>query len=239
MAIERPVTALVFDVFGTCVDWRGSIIGEADRWARQFSRKIDGAGLADAWRAKYQPALEEVRSGRRPFASLDVLHRESLDGLARRFGLEGLSEAALQHINTVWHRLNPWPDTVPGLLRLRSRYLIAPLSNGNMRLLSQMAKRAGMPWDLVLSGELFGSYKPEPKVYLGAAQLLGLPPQQVMMVAAHNADLAAAQALGLQTAFVLRPSEYGPGQKTDLKASGTWDVLAEDFEHLAETLGCP
>ncbi len=238
MVSPPPVEALVFDVFGTCVDWRGSIIREAGEWSSTHGRPIDGVGLADAWRAMYQPALEQVRSGSRPFASLDALHRESLDSLAKRFGLDGLEEAALQHINTVWHRLDPWPDTIPGLLRLRSGYLIAPLSNGNVRLLARMAKRAGIPWDLVLSGELVQGYKPEPKVYLGAARLLGLPPERVMMVAAHNSDLAAAQALGLRTAFVPRPSEHGPGQKTDLAASAAWDVVSSSFEALADAMNC-
>jgi 2-haloacid dehalogenase len=231
------VEALVFDMFGTCVDWRGSIIREAERWSKAYGRAIDGAGLADAWRALYHPAMAPIRAGKRPFVSLDVLHRENLDSLAARFGLAGLEESRIEHINTVWHRLDPWPDTVPGLIRLKQRYLIAPLSNGNVRLLARMAKRAGMPWDLVLSGELVGGYKPDPKVYLGAARLLGLPPERVMMVAAHNADLAAAQALGLKTAFVPRPGEYGPGQTTDLKASGSWDVISDSFEALAEALG--
>ena len=232
------IEALVFDVFGTCVDWRGSIAREAQRWNRRFNRTIDGAELAEAWRARYQPSMEEVRAGRRDFVALDVQHRESLDAIAAQHGLEGLSEAQLVWINKVWHRLDPWPDTVPGLRRLRSRYVLAPLSNGGVALLTHMAKRAGLPWDLILSGELFNAYKPQAEVYLGAARLLDLPPGRVMMVAAHNGDLAAAAALGLKTAFVPRPIEYGPGQTSDLAPSRDWDIVAEDMEGLAVALGC-
>lgn len=233
------VEALVFDVFGTCVDWRSSIAREAQRWGRDLGRTIDGAGLADAWRAGYGPAMEEVKSGRRPFVQLDTLHRENLDRIAARFGLDGLDEKTLAHINRVWHRLDPWPDTVPGLRRLRAKFMLSPLSNGGVALLTRMAKRAGLPWDLILSGELFEGYKPEPKVYLGAARLLDLPPERVMMVAAHNGDLEAAAALGLRTAFVLRPTEYGPAQKTDLAPSRKWDHSVESMEALADALGCP
>jgi 2-haloacid dehalogenase len=232
------VEALVFDVFGTCVDWRGSIVKEARRWSRELGREIDGAGLADAWRAAYQPSMEEVRSGRRPFVHLDTLHRETLGRIADRFGLGGLDEARMQAINRVWHRLDPWPDTVPGMKRLRVRFLLAPLSNGGVAMLARLAKRTGIPFDLILSGELVQGYKPEPKVYLGAARLLDLPPSKVMLVAAHNGDLAAAAALGLRTAFVPRPTEYGPGQTTDLAPTGRWDVVAEDMERLADALGC-
>lgn len=232
------VEALVFDVFGTCVDWRGSITREARRWSRDFGRTIDGEGLADAWRAAYGPSMEEVKSGRRSFTYLDTLHRETLNRIAPRFGLGGLDEKTLDHINRVWHRLDPWPDTVPGLRRLRAKFLLAPLSNGGVALLTRMAKRAAMPWDLILSGELFEGYKPEPKVYLGAARLLDLPPERVMMVAAHNGDLEAAAALGLKTAFVLRPTEYGPAQTTDLAPSRTWDRSVDSMEALADALGC-
>lgn len=232
------VAALVFDVFGTCVDWRGTIIREAGRWSRELGRPIDGAGLADAWRANYQPSMEKVRTGRRPFAILDTLHRETLESLAPRFGLDGLDAATIDRLNKVWHRLDPWPDTLPGLRRLKAKYLLAPLSNGGVALLTRMAKRAGLPWDLILSGELFEGYKPDPKVYLGAVRLLDLPPARVMMVAAHNGDLAAAAALGLRTAFVCRPSEYGPAQKTDLAPTAAWDFAGNDMEALADALGC-
>ena len=232
------VDALVFDVFGTCVDWRGTIIREAERWGRELGRPVDGAGLADAWRANYDPSMEEIRSGRRPFTLLDTLHRETLNKIAPGFGLSGLDEPTMARINRVWHRLDPWPDTVPGLRRLRSRFLLAPLSNGGVALLARMAKRAGLPWDLILSGELFQGYKPEPKVYLGAARLLDLDPSRVMMVAAHNGDLAAASKLGLRTAFILRPAEYGPKQTTDLAPGGAWDFSCDSLEALAGELGC-
>ncbi len=231
------VDALVFDVFGTCVDWRGTIIREAERWSRELGRPVDGAGLADAWRANYDPSMEEIRAGRRPFTLLDTLHRETLDKIAPRFGLGGLDEATMDRINRVWHRLDPWPDTVPGLRRLRSRFLLAPLSNGGVALLTRMAKRAGLPWDLILSGELFQGYKPEPKVYLGAARLLDLAPSRVMMVAAHNGDLAAASRLGLSTAFIRRPTEYGPKQTTDLAPAAAWDLSCDNMEALADELG--
>jgi 2-haloacid dehalogenase len=239
MAKAPQVDALVFDVFGTCVDWRGSIAREARLWSKRLGRTIDGAGLADAWRARYHPAMEPIRSGKRGFVNLDTLHRENLQAIAPDFGLAGLAEAELERINRVWHRLDPWPDTVPGLIRLKSRYLIAPLSNGNVGLLARMAKRAGMPWDAVLSSELFHSYKPDPKVYLGAARLLDLAPARVMMVAAHNPDLAAARALGLKTAFVPRPTEYGPGQKADLAAEDDWELVCDSFETLADALETP
>ncbi len=232
------VDALVFDVFGTCVDWRGTIIREAERWSRELGRPVDGAGLADAWRANYDPSMEEIRAGRRAFTLLDTLHRETLNKIAPRFGLGGLDEATMDRLNRVWHRLDPWPDTVPGLRRLKSRFLLAPLSNGGVALLARMAKRAGLPWDLILSGELFQGYKPESKVYLGAARLLDLDPSRVMMVAAHNGDLAAASKLGLRTAFILRPTEYGPKQTTDLAPGGAWDFSCDSMEELAEKLGC-
>lgn len=233
------VAALVCDVFGTCVDWRGTFIRESTRWNQTLGRNIDGAGLADAWRSRYQPSMEAVRAGHRPFVTLDTLHRESLDLLAPRFDLVGLDEATLARINSVWHRLDPWPDTVPGLIRLKSHFTIAPLSNGGVALLTAMAKRAGLPWDLILSGELFQGYKPDPRVYLGACRLLDLPPSRVMMVAAHNGDLAAARALGLRTAFIRRPAEYGPAQSGDLAASEDWDLAVESFDKLADALGCP
>ena len=232
------VDALVFDVFGTCVDWRGTIIREAERWSREHGRPVDGAGLADAWRANYDPSMEEIRAGRRAFTLLDTLHRETLNKIAPRFGLGGLDEATMYRLNRVWHRLDPWPDTVPGLRRLKSRFLLAPLSNGGVALLTRMAKRAGLPWDLILSGELFQGYKPEPKVYLGAARLLDLDPSRVMMVAAHNGDLAAASKLGLRTAFILRSTEYRPKQTTDLAPGGAWDVSCDSMEALADELGC-
>lgn len=234
---ESGVRALLFDVFGTCVDWRAGIIHEVGSVARRKRIAVDAAAFADAWRANYQPSLERVRSGERPWTILDVLHRETLDGLLPQFGLEGLDEGERADLARAWHRLDPWPDTVEGLSRLKAQYIISPLSNGNVALLTNMAKRAGLPWDLILSAETSRAYKPLPASYLNAVQLLGLEPGQVMMVAAHNSDLRAAQANGLRTAFVARPGEHGPKQTSDLKPKGTWDVVAQDFVDLAGKMG--
>ncbi len=237
MTVTNAVKALVFDVFGTCVDWRGSVIAEGAALSARTGLKVDWAAFADAWRAEYQPSMQRVRSGGRPWTVLDILHRESLEKLVDRFGLSSLSAAERDHLNLVWHRLQPWPDTVPGLTRLKRRYLVMPLSNGNFVLLAEMAKSAGLPWDGVLSAELFRHYKPQPAAYLGAVELLGLEPGQVMMVAAHNDDLKAAATVGLRTGFVCRPAEHGPGQTTDLGPTGDWDVTADHFLDLADKLG--
>jgi 2-haloacid dehalogenase len=238
MAAKDGVGALVFDVFGTVVDWRSSLIEEMTRFGAERRLNADWGAFADDWRNLYQPAMEEVRSGRRPWTILDVLHRESLDKLAPKYGLEGLGEAELAHISTVWHRLKPWPDAVAGLSRLKSRYIIGTLSNGNVGLLTRMAKHAGLPWDVILGAETARAYKPLAQAYLASAQLLNLPPAQVMLVAAHNGDLAAAAACGLRTAFVARPTEYGPHQKRDFKADREWDVVADSFISLAKAMGC-
>jgi len=233
-----PLTpkALIFDVFGTCVDWRGSIIAEGGALDRRWGTAVDWPALADAWRGRYQPALDEVRSGRRPWTILDVLHRESLDALAPSFGLDKLDEAQRDHLNRVWHRLTPWPDTVAGLTQLKRRFVIGPLSNGNFALLTNMAKHAGLPWDVNLSCELYRAYKPKPESYLGAAGLLGLRPAETMLVAAHYSDLQAARACGLLTAYVHRPREFGDKPKNDLPADPKVDVVANDFEDLAGKL---
>ena len=227
------VRALLFDIFGTCVDWRSGITREVGLIAREKGIGVDGTAFADAWRAKYQPSMEGVRSGQRPWTILDVLHRETLESLLPRFGLEGLNEEERADLNRAWHRLDPWPDVVDGLTRLKRRYIISPLSNGNVGLLAKMAKRAGLPWDLILSAETSRAYKPLPASYLNAVEMLGFAPGEVMMVAAHNNDLAAARSQGLRTAFVARPTEHGPKQSTDLTATGPWDVVAEDFRELA------
>jgi 2-haloacid dehalogenase len=230
--------ALIFDVFGTCVDWRGSIIAEGAALDARLGTSTDWPKLADTWRGRYQPALEEVRAGRRAWTILDVLHRESLDALAPAFGLDKLDEAARDHLNRVWHRLRPWPDTVNGLSRLKRRFVIGPLSNGNFALLTNMAKHAGLPWDVNLSVELYRAYKPQPASYLGAAGLLGLEPDETMMVAAHYSDLQAAAACGLRTAYVHRPLEFGGRQPNDLPPNPKVDYVAKDFEDLATQLGC-
>jgi 2-haloacid dehalogenase len=230
--------ALIFDVFGTCVDWRGSIIEEGRALDARWGTVIDWAALADAWRGRYQPALDEVRSGRRPWTILDVLHRESLDALAPAFGLDKLDEAQRDHLNRVWHRLNPWPDTVAGLTRLKRRFILGPLSNGNFALLTNMAKHAGLPWDVNLSCELYRAYKPMRESYLGAAGLLGLPPAEVMLVAAHYSDLQAARGCGLLTAYVHRPREFGDKPPNDLPRDPKVDLVVNDFEELASRLNC-
>lgn len=236
--IPDEVDALVFDVFGTVVDWRSSIIREGRALGARLGIEADWEAFADAWRGRYQPSMEEVRSGRRPWTKLDDLHRESLLALLDEFGIEGLDAAAIEHFNRAWHRLDPWPDSVPGLERLHARYPLAPCSNGNVALLMHMARRAGLPWDAILGAEPARAYKPQPEAYLRTADFLGLPPERVMLVAAHNDDLLAARAQGLRTAFVARPAEYGPQQQKDLRAEHDFDVVAASMEDLAERLGC-
>jgi 2-haloacid dehalogenase len=238
MTVSDAVHALLFDVFGTVVDWRASLIDDLSAFAAGRGLNVDWAGFADDWRALYQPAMEEVRTGRRAWTVLDVLHRESLDRLIAKYAIAGLSEADKDHINKVWHRLKPWPDAVDGLTRLKSRYIIGTLSNGNVGLLTRMAKFARLPWDVVLGAETARAYKPQPQAYLASAELLNLRPEQVMLVAAHNGDLAAAASVGLRTAFVPRPNEWGAGQKVDLKAEREWDVVADSFVSLAKAMSC-
>ncbi len=233
------VQALIFDVFGTVVDWRSSLIEDFTAWSATRGLSGDWTGLVDAWRQAYVPSMDEVRKNpSRGFIKLDDLHRRSLEQLAPQFGLSNLSDSDLDYITTGWHRLKPWADVISGLTRLKSRYIISPLSNGNVGLLTRMAKNAGLPWDLILGGDVFGHYKPDPETYLGAAKLLNLLPGQVMMVAAHNGDLAAAQKLGLKTAFIPRPTEYGPLQTIDFEATGDWTVVAKDLNGVADAMGC-
>jgi 2-haloacid dehalogenase len=235
---KPDVQALLFDVFGTVVDWRSSIIADLTKFGSDKGIKADWVTFTDEWRGLYQPAMEDVRSGRRAWTILDVLHRESLENLLEKHGITGLSEADKGHINRAWHRLNSWPDTVEGLRRLKTRYIIGTLSNGNVGLLTRMAKHAGLPWDVVLGSETARAYKPLPQAYLASAELLNLAPGQVMLVAAHNGDLAAAASCGLRTAFVPRPTEYGPHQKFDFKAEREWDVVADSFTGVADQMGC-
>ncbi|CCD93461.1 putative (S)-2-haloacid dehalogenase IVA (2-haloalkanoic acid dehalogenase IVA) (L-2-haloacid dehalogenase IVA) (Halocarboxylic acid halidohydrolase IVA) [Bradyrhizobium sp. ORS 375] len=233
------VKALVFDVFGTVVDWRTSLINDFTAWSKTRGIQGDCTALVDGWRGLYVGSMDEVRKHpERGYVILDVLHRRSLETLVAKLGITGLTEADLDHLTRGWHRLHPWADSVAGLTRLKSKYIIAPLSNGNVALLTNMAKFARLPWDLVLSAELFEHYKPDPETYLGAARLLGLAPGEVMMVAAHNNDLEAAQRYGLKTAFVARPTEYGPLQSRDFEATGAWDIVAADFNGIADRLGC-
>jgi 2-haloacid dehalogenase len=238
MSLSESVKALTFDVFGTVVDWRSGIIREGEALGRAKALDVDWARFADAWRGLYQPAMERVRSGAMPWTRLDDLHRMSLERLLAELGISGLSEDEIDRFNRAWHRLDPWPDAVPGLTRLRRRFILATLSNGNVALLVNMAKRAGLPWDAILGAEVARHYKPQPQAYLTTADLLGLRPEQCLMVAAHNGDLQAAAALGFRTAFVPRPREYGPGQTTDLRPDRAWDIVATDFGDLAARLGC-
>jgi 2-haloacid dehalogenase len=231
------VQAIVFDVFGTVVDWRGSIARDLGAWGPAQGLQADWLRLADLWRARYQPQMQRVRSGEIAFRPLDDLHDECLDELLPLLGLNEVTPGQRAHINRVWHRLDPWPDSVPALARLKRRYFVATLSNGNIALLAGMAKRAGLPWDHLFSAETFQRYKPDPQTYLGVARQLDLLPGQVMLVAAHNGDLRAARACGLRTGFVPRPTEYGPAQATDLRAEEDWDVIAADLEDLAARMG--
>ncbi|NKB49371.1 MAG: haloacid dehalogenase type II [Alphaproteobacteria bacterium] len=230
------VKALAFDVFGTVVDWRGSIIKMGPAFSAAHGFELDWAAFADAWRAEYQPSMERVRSGEIGFVKLDILHRVNLEKVLNDFGVGGLSEAALDDFNRMWHRLDPWPDVVSGLTRLKTKYILVTLSNGNVSLMVDMAKRAGLPWDTILGAEIAGNYKPAPDVYRNAADILDLAPGEVMMVAAHNGDLIAASGVGLRTAFVVRPTEYGSGQSTDQSAERDYDVVATDFVDLAAQL---
>jgi 2-haloacid dehalogenase len=236
-AAPGDVAALTFDVFGTVVDWRTSIIREGEILTRTRGIQADWAVFADRWRSGYGPAMNRVRTGELPWTKLDELHRMILDQLLAELGITGLSEDEIRHLNKVWHRLMPWPDSIAGLYRLKARFVLATLSNGNVSLLTNMAKNAGLPWDCVLSAELAGHYKPDPEVYLKAAELLDLPPSRVMMVAAHPSDLAAAQQVGLRTAFVRRPLEYGPDRAGDLTPDPRFDYNAMDFLELAQQLG--
>ena len=231
------VKALVFDVFGTVVDWRTSVTQEVEALAKRKGLSVDGGKFADAWRAGYGPSMNRVRTGELPWTKLDRLHRMTLDKILVDFGITGLSEAETDALNRAWHRLRPWPDSVSGLARLKKKYIIAPLSNGNISLMTDMAKHAGLPWDCILGAELVRHYKPDREVYQSAVDFLDLKPAEVMMVAAHLGDLRAAQAVGLKTAFVQRPLEFGPSRKPDLSADFPVDFSARDFNDLADQLG--
>jgi 2-haloacid dehalogenase len=233
----RAVRAVVFDVFGTVVDWRTSVAREVEAFAKRKGRMVDGAAFADAWRAGYAPSMNRVRSGQLPWTPLDGLHRMTLDTLLPKFGLTGASEPEIADLNRAWHRLQPWPDSVPGLTAIKKHRIIAPLSNGNIALMTDMAKHAGLPWDCILGAELVRHYKPDREVYQSAADFLMLKPEEVMMVAAHLGDLKAARSVGLRTAFVPRPLELGPAGKPDLKPDASVDVTIKDFVELAERLG--
>ncbi len=225
---------LAFDIFGTVVDWHGSIVREVQALYPQ----VDANAFALAWRAGYQPAMQRVRSGELGWTRIDELHRLILEDLLPRFGLAHLTEPERVHLNRVWHRLDAWPDSVAGLARLKTRYTLSTLSNGNIGLLTNMAKRAGLPWDCVLSAEVFRAYKPDAAAYLGVAQVFDVAPDEVMLCAAHHDDLAAARACGLQTAYIERPLEFGALNVKDVSPQPGNDLHARDMGHLAELLGC-
>lgn len=231
------VRALIFDVFGTVVDWRTGIARQAERFFADHGIEADATAFADAWRAKYQPSMERVRSGGRGYVPLDILHRENLEEVLADFDIgASLTAAERATFNRAWEKLPPWPDAVPGLTRLKQRHAIAPCSNGSIALMTWLARHAGLPWDAILGADIAQAYKPQPEVYLKSAAALGLAPDEVMMVAAHNYDLFAARESGLKTGFVPRPRELGPGQTTNLEPVSDWDVVAADFNDLAHKL---
>ena len=266
MRAVAEVHALLFDVFGTVVDWRGGVARESTAFLARHAPGADPAAFADAWRRRYSPAMEEVRSGRRPFVRLDLLHLENLRATLPEFGIDpaDIPPAELDALNLAWRKLDPWPDAVPGLTRLKRRFIIAPLSNGNIRLMLDLAKRSGLPWDAILGAEISQAYKPSPQAYLRNAEALMLEPESVCLVAAHNGDpqaylrnaealmlepgsvclvaahngdLAAARRCGFRTAFIPRPAEHGPDQTADLGPEENWDAVANDLEDLATQLG--
>ena len=230
------VKALFFDVFGTLVDWRTSIAREAEALLKPKAATLDYFAFADAWRGEYQGALEEVRAGRIGFCKLDILHRRNLELTLKRFDIGALTEDEKRNFNLAWHRLDAWPDVPTGLARLKRGYVIAPVSNGNISLVVDLARRNGFPWDVILGAEIAGDYKPKPRVYLAAAEALDLKPGTCMMVAAHSSDLAAAAALGLRTAHVARPNEHGPG-RGEAAPTIAVDLAVKSVEELAAKLG--
>ncbi len=234
--MPADLKAIMFDVFGTVVNWRSSIANEV----RQLPElhQIDGELFADRWRSKYQPSMERIRKGLRPWTKLDILHYENLNEVLDEFDVGTLAERKKKHLNRAWHRLTPWSDSVEGLCRLKSKYVIATLSNGNVALIVNMAKHVGLPWDMVLGAEVVGHYKPQPDSYLKSAAMLDLEPNQCMLVAAHNSDLIAAAECGLMTAFVARPTEHGEHQTIDLEPTSQYTIVATDFVDLAAQLGC-
>jgi len=235
IGMTKQVKVLAFDVFGTVVDWHGSIAAEV----RKLKLPVDPDAFATAWRTGYKPAMARVRSGELPWTKIDDLHRLILNDILKDFQVSTLSESQIRDLNLVWHRLTPWDDTVAGLTRLKSKFIIVTLSNGNLGLLAEMAKNAGLPWDLILSAEVFRHYKPDPETYLGVADIFDVTPNQVMLVAAHKDDLVSAQACGLQTAFIERPMEFGPQVvREDLQREEFTTYHAKDLCELAAQLGC-
>lgn len=236
MPTRPPVRALFFDVFGTLVDWRTSIAREGENLLGPLGHSCDWHAFADAWRTEYQPAMEEIRSGRIPFCKLDLLHRQNLERILPRFKITGLPDDALADLNLAWHRLDAWPDSASGLARLRTKFLVAPVSNGNISLMADLARRNGFPWDAILGAEIAGDFKPKPRVYLAACEAFDLAPAECMMVAAHSSDLAAAAECGLRTAHIARPNEHGIGFG-EKAPSVPVDIAAMDLQDFAGKAG--
>ena len=230
------IRAMFFDVFGTLVDWRTGVAREAERALRPLGYNLDWTAFADAWRAEYQPGMEEVRSGRIPFCKLDVLHRSNLERFVPRFGMHNLPDEVLRELTLAWHRLNAWPDVPAALKRLKKKFVLAPVSNGNISLMADLARRNDFPWDAILGAEVAGDYKPMPRVYLAACEALDLAPAECMMVAAHSSDLAAAATCGLRTGHVARPDEHGPGTG-ETRPTVPVDAAGKNLSDLADKLG--
>ena len=230
------IRAMFFDVFGTLVDWRTGVAREAERTLRPFGYNLDWTAFADAWRDEYQPGMEEVRSGRVPFSKLDALHRKNLERFMPRFGMRNLPDEVLRELTLAWHRLNAWPDVPAALKRLRKKFLLAPVSNGNISLMVDLARRNDFPWDAILGAEVAGDYKPMPRVYLAACEAFDLPPGECMMVAAHSSDLAAAATCGLRTGHLARPDEHGPGTG-ETRPTVPVDAAGKNLGDLADKLG--
>lgn len=231
------VKAILFDVFGTVVDWRSSLIDMFAAFGRERGVSADWPALVDAWRGAYRPSMDRVRKGEQPWTVLDDLHRASLEELLARFGVHGVEEADLDRMTAFWHRLRPWPDSVAGLAQLKRRFILGSLSNGNVALQVDLAKSAGLPWDMIFASDMFRHYKPDPEMYLGACAFLRLSPERVMLAAAHNDDLGAARSHGLRTGFIARPTEYGPHQQQNLAPEGSWDAAVASIVELAERIG--
>lgn len=236
MSAEKPV-AIMFDTFGSVVDWRTSLVAEMEELGRKRGVTGDWPAVADAWRIGYHNYMDEVAAGRREWVHLDGLHRDLLEKALKTLGVSGLSEADVTHINHGWHRLKAWPDSVAGVKRLKTKYIVGSLSNGTVRLLTDMAKGADLGWDVIFGSDIFRRFKPHPDTYLGSARLLDLEPGQVMLASAHNGDLANARKYGLMTGFFFRRTEFGPNQTIDLTAEQDWDVIAQDIEDMATKLG--
>ena len=234
--MQMEVHALTCDTYGTIVDWRGSILDELRAFGQARGLHLDWEKFLEEWKSCYRAGMEKVNAGEWPWTTIDAIYRHRLDELFRTYGIGGVTEQEVEHLNRVWWRLRPWPDSVAGLTRLRARYIITPLSNASFAGMVHLGRFAHLPWDCILTAENAKRYKPAPEVYRLAIELLGLRPGETMMVAAHNYDLAAARSHGMRTAFVPRPTEYGPAQETDLKPESDWDVVAKDMEDLARVL---